>query len=155
LNNKVGDNFDIKNEIRVLLDNQNSRYYKFITDFSAGFDQTELELYKWILFAMINVDNSILGKGLAVAAVRRIIETKHPKKYNVSSKKLVQALRKSVDLQVKNHIQPIVFEYDANTRRIKIVDRSFLLWLEFQSKDCLYDYADLADELKMAKVAVM
>ncbi|MEY8199039.1 MAG: hypothetical protein RPS47_07355 [Colwellia sp.] len=144
----VGGDFDIKNEIRTLLDNQNSRYYKFITDFSAGFDQTELELYKWILFAIINVESSILEKGLPAAAIRRIVETKHPKKSNVSHKKLVQALRKSVDLQVKSRIQPIVFEYDSNTTRIKVVDRSFLLWLEYQDKECLYEYADLTDELQ-------
>lgn len=144
----VGVGFDIQSQIRALLDNQNSRYYKFITDFSAGFDQTELELYKWILFAIINVDNSVLEKGLPAAAIRRVIETKHPKRSNVSHKKLIQALRKSVDLQVKSRIQPIVFEFDSNTTRIKVVDRSFLLWLEFQDKDCLYEYADLTDELK-------
>lgn len=144
----VGVGFDIQSQIRTLLDNQNSRYYKFITDFSAGFDQTELELYKWILFAIINVDNSVLEKGLPAAAIRRVIETKHPKRSNVSHKKLIQALRKSVDLQVKSRIQPIVFEFDSNTTRIKFVDRSFLLWLEFQDKDCLYEYADLTDELQ-------
>jgi len=149
----VGEEFDVVSEIRSLLDNQNSRYYKFITDFSAGFDQTELELYKWVLFAIINVENSVLEKGLAAAAIRRIIETKHPKKSSISQKKLVQALRKSVDLQVKSRIQPIVFEYDSNTTRIKIVDRSFLLWLEFQDHDCLYDYADLSDELKTTIVS--
>jgi hypothetical protein len=147
-NTNVGENFDIQNEIRTLLDNQNSRYYKFITDFSAGFDQTELELYKWILFAIINIDKSVLEKGLPAAAIRRIIETKHPKKADLSHKKLVQALRKSVDLQVKSRIQPIVFEYDSNTTRIKVVDRSFLLWLEFQDMECLYEYADLTDELQ-------
>lgn len=144
---EVGQDFDIQVEIKSLLDNQNSRYYKFITDFSAGFDQTELELYKWILFAIISVDNSALDKGLPAAAIRRIIETKHPNK-SISHKKLVQALRKSVDLQVKSRIQPIVFEYDSNTTRIKVVDRSFLLWLEFQDVECLYDYADLSDELR-------
>lgn len=151
-NTDVGEHFDTLNEIKLLLDNQNSRYYKFLTDFSAGFDQTNLDLYKWILYAIINVDITVLEKGLAAAAIRRIIETKHPQKSLISHKKLVQALRKSVDLQVKSRIQPIVFEYDSNTTRVKVVDRSFLLWLEFQSKSTLYDYADLSDELKTKNI---
>ncbi|WDE00127.1 hypothetical protein [Thalassomonas actiniarum] len=144
----VGNDFDIKSEIKTILDSQNSRYLKFITEFSAGFDQTELELYKWILFAIITVEISVLEKGFAAAAIRRTIETKHPQKSNVSHKKLVQALRKSVDLQVKSRIQPIVFEFDANTTRVKVVDRSFILWLSHQKKEELYEYADLTDELR-------
>ncbi|OOF22459.1 hypothetical protein BZJ19_14590, partial [Salinivibrio proteolyticus] len=91
---------------------------------------------------------SVLEKGFAAAAIRRTIVSKHPQKSNVSQKKLVQALRKSVDLQVKSRIQPIVFEFDANTTRLKVVDRSFILWLSHQDKDELYEYADLTDELK-------
>ena len=152
-NVEVGYDFDIQGEIRSLLDNQNSRYHKFITEFSAGFNPTELDLYKWILYAIMNASNDVLENGLPAAAIRRIIEKRHPRKFAISQKKLVQALRKSVDLQVKNHIQPIVFEYDSSTTRIKIVDRSFLLWLAFQDKECLYGYADLLDELRMEKVA--
>ncbi|MBZ6067940.1 hypothetical protein LA374_17240 [Aeromonas schubertii] len=144
----VGDNFNIKGEIKKILDNQNSRYLKLITEFSAGFDQTELELYKWILFAIITVDTSVLEQGFAAAAIRRTIVQKHPQKSNVSQKKLVQALRKAVDLQVKSRIQPIVFEFDANTSRLKVVDRSFILWLSHQDKNELYKYADLTDELR-------
>lgn len=149
----VGEDFDITSEIKKILDSQNSRYLKFITEFSAGFDQTELELYKWILFAIISVEMSTLEKGFAAAAIRRTIVSKHPQKSNVSQKKLIQALRKSVDLQVKSRIQPIVFEFDANTSRLKVVDRSFILWLSHQDKDELYEYADLTDELQTQIVA--
>jgi hypothetical protein len=144
----VGDNFDVQGEIKTILENQNSRYYRFISDFSAGFDQTELELYKWILYAIINVDVSTLEKGFTAAAIRRAIEQKHPKRSSISHKKLIQALRKSVDLQVKNKIQPIVFEYDNNTEKVTVVDRSFILWLAYQDKEELYKYADLTDELQ-------
>ncbi len=144
----VGNDFDIKSEIKKILDSQNSRYLKFITEFSAGFDQTELELYKWILFAIVTVDINVLEKGFPAAAIRRTIVQKHPQKSNVSQKKLVQALRKSVDLQVKSRIQPIIFEFDANTTRLKVVDRSFILWLSHQDKNDLYEYADLIDELQ-------
>ncbi|HAT8533872.1 TPA: hypothetical protein I7206_13945 [Vibrio vulnificus] len=144
----VGDDFDVQAKIREILESQNSRYLRFLTDFSAGFDQTKLDLYKWILFALIETETQALEKGLPAAAIRRIIEKKHPKRSELSHKKLLQALRKSVDLQVKSRIQPIVFEYDSNTTRVKIVDRSFLLWREFQDKNDLLDHADLTDEIK-------
>uniref|UniRef100_UPI00396A8C5E hypothetical protein n=1 Tax=Klebsiella quasivariicola TaxID=2026240 RepID=UPI00396A8C5E len=66
-----------------------------------------------------------------------------------------QSLRKSVDLQVKNSIQPIVFEYDSNKNRIKIVDRSFLLWREYQDRDELFELADLSDDLKLNDIKIM
>lgn len=143
----VGEGINVSIEIKKILNNQNSRYLKFISDFSAGFDQTELQLYKWILYAIIEVDIRFLETGYPAAAIRRSIESKHPKKSAISQKKLVQALRKSVDLQVKNRIQPIVIEYDSNTSRIKVVDRSFILWLSYQDKEELYEHADLTDEL--------
>ncbi|HFG1852631.1 TPA: hypothetical protein ACGF2G_003622, partial [Vibrio cholerae] len=148
----VGDDFDVQAKIRELLESQNSRYLRFLTDFSAGFDQTKLDLYKWILFALIETETQVLEKGLPAAAIRRIIEKKHPSRSELSHKKLLQALRKSVDLQVKSRIQPIVFEYDSNTTRVKIVDRSFLLWREFQNKNDLLDHADLTDEIKTSIV---
>lgn len=144
----VASNFDVSISIKKILDSQNSRYLRFITDFGIGFDTTELELYKWILYAIIKTEKSALEIGLPAAAARRTIVKVHPQSSLISHKKLVQALRKSVDLQVKKRIQPIVFEYDANTTRIKVVDRSFLLWREYQDMDTLYEYCDLSDELK-------
>lgn len=152
---EVGANFNVKKSIKSILENQNARYFKFITDFSSGFDQTELDLYKWILYAIIVSEKIILENGLAVLAARRYIIEKHPKRSLVTTKKIMQSLRKSVDLQVKNSIQPIVFEYDSNKNRIKIVDRSFLLWREYQDRDELFELADLSDDLKLNDIKIM
>lgn len=141
----IGEDFDYQPIITELLSDQNARYFKFLSDFSAGFDQTDLELYKWILYGLLVMDKSVLEKGLASAALRREINTKHPRAKDVSQLKLQQALRKIVDLQAKIQVRPIVFEYDPTTRYIKIVDKSFLLWREYQSKVELFEYADLED----------
>ncbi|MFL9561048.1 hypothetical protein, partial [Acinetobacter baumannii] len=139
----IGENFNYQPIITELLSDQNARYFKFLSDFSAGFDQTDLELYKWILYGVLVVDKSVLEKGLPLAALRREINKQHPKE--VSQLKLQQALRKIVDLQAKIQVRPIVFEYDPNTRYIKIVDKSFLLWREYQSRTELFEYANLED----------
>lgn len=146
-NKLIGHSFDVSANIKELLSSQNSRYVKFINDFSSGFESTELELYKWILYALIVAEKKHLEAGLPAAAARRGVESSHPNGSAVSSKKFIQALRKSVDLQVNKSIMPIVFEYDPNSMRIKIVDRSFLLWREYQDKQELFGHADLLDDL--------
>ncbi|MFV5661589.1 hypothetical protein VXR58_15485 [Acinetobacter pittii] len=137
----IGESFDHKAIITEILSDQNGRYFKFLTDFSAGFDQTDLDLYRWMLYGLIEIDKSILEKGLADAALKRLINEKHTKE--ISLPKLHQALRKAVDLQVKIQVRPIIFEYDPTTRYIKIVDKSFLLWREYQEKTVLFEYAGL------------
>ncbi len=150
----VGVNFSVKDKIQKLINEQYSRYFKFLTDFSSGFDQTSLELYKWILYVLITVDSKYLEIGIPLAAARRLIQEKHPKKTEASSKKLTQALRKSVDLQVKISIKPIVFEFDSSSSRIKIVDRPFILWRSYQKLEELCDYADLTDDLKTSIISI-
>lgn len=142
---EVAKNIDINKEIKSVLDMHTGRFTKFLMDFSAGFQPTELELYKWILFALITIENKYLIEGLAVQALRRNIVKSHPKRSEVSLKKLVGALNKSVTLQLETRTKPIVFEFDPNRSRIKIVDKSFLLWKQFQDVDDLLEYIDLSE----------
>ncbi|MCA2491506.1 MULTISPECIES: hypothetical protein [Vibrio] len=141
----VAKNIDITDEIKSVLDMHTGRFTKFLMDFSAGFQPTELELYKWILFALVTIDEKFLLEGLPIQALRRQIQTAHPKKSEVSLKKLSGALNKSVSLQLDNRTKPIVFEYDANRSRVKVVDKSFLLWKQFQELPELLEYIDLED----------
>ncbi|BEH99089.1 hypothetical protein AAGU66_08835 [Edwardsiella ictaluri] len=144
----IGVNFSVEEKIKELVNEQYSRYFKFLTDFSCGFGQTSLELYKWILYVLITVEQQYLEIGIPEAAIRRMIQEKHPKRMEASTKKLRQALQKSVDLQVKISIKPIVFEFDSSSSRVKIVDRPFILWRSYQDRNELYGYADLSDDLK-------
>lgn len=54
-----------------------------------------------------------------------------------------QINRKSLELD--NRTKPIVFEYDANRSRVKVVDKSFLLWKQFQELPELLEYIDLEE----------
>ncbi|WP_305841856.1 hypothetical protein [Photobacterium leiognathi] len=145
---EVAKNIDINKEIKSVLDMHTGRFTKFLMDFSAGFQPTELELYKWILYALITIDDRFLIEGLPIQALRRQINLAHPKKSEVSLKKLTGALNKSVTLQLDNRTKPIVFEYDSNRSRVKVVDKSFLLWKQFQDLDGLLEYIDLDDLIK-------
>lgn len=143
VNTNVAENIDITAEIKSVLNMHTGRFTKFLMDFSAGFQPTDLELYKWILFTLITIDEKYLIEGLPIQAIRRQIYLAHPRKAEVSLKKLSGALNKSVDLQLQNRTKPIVFEYDLTRSRIKVVDKSFLLWKQFQSQSELLEYIDI------------
>ncbi len=143
VNTNVAENIDITAEIKSVLNMHTGRFTKFLMDFSAGFQPTDLELYKWILFTLITIDEKYLIEGLPIQAIRRQIYLEHPRKAEVSLKKLSGALNKSVDLQLQNRTKPIVFEYDLTRSRIKVVDKSFLLWKQFQSQSELLEYIDI------------
>jgi len=139
----VGDDIDVSNEISQILEIQSGRFNKFLMDFSIGFGPTELELYKWIVYILISVDDRHFENGLPVPAIRREIQKVHPKKDEVSDRKLIGALNRAVQLQCELKIKPIIIEFDGNRARLKVVDKSFLLWKKFKQSDELFDLADI------------
>ncbi|WP_457980504.1 hypothetical protein L0Y47_07185 [Ectopseudomonas composti] len=143
----VAKTLNIYEEIKSTLSMQSGRYTKFLMAFGVGFQPTELELYKWIIAPLIEIDEEHLRNGITAQAIRRYIEPKHPNGNQVSILKLVGALNKCVALQQDKNIRPIVIEYDTNRQRLKIVDKGFLLWRSFQDRNELFELADLDAEL--------
>lgn len=147
----VAKNLDIYNEIKKTLSMQGGRYTKFLMDFSVGFQPTELELYKWILAPLIDLDEEHLNDGITAQALRRYLERRHPLGSQVSILKLVGALNRCVALQQEKNIRPIVIEYDTNRQRLKIVDKGFILWRSFQDKQELLELSDLGAEFHLTQ----
>ncbi|HEJ7969901.1 TPA: hypothetical protein SMI17_003514 [Serratia marcescens] len=139
----VGENISIDDEIKEELENQNARYRSFIYEFSKGFGKTELNLYKWILYTLLKVEREIIENSLYEKTIRETIKEAHPQKFKVTSPRLYLALGKSIELQLKIDIKPIIFEYDENRRKIKIVDKYFILWREYQDLEELYELASI------------
>jgi hypothetical protein len=48
-------------------------------------------------------------------------------------------------LQVKVSITPIILDYDQTDRKLKVVDRGFLIWLGHQDRTELLAEAELPD----------
>lgn len=147
----VAQNLDIYEEIKRTLQMQTGRYTKFLMEFSIGFAPTELELYKWILYPLITLDEKYFENGLAAQAMRRMISERHPIGNQVSILKLIGALDRAVALQQEKNIRPIVIEFDKNRSRLKIVDKGFLLWRAFQEERYLLELADLDAELNASE----
>ncbi|HGM4930324.1 hypothetical protein [Serratia marcescens] len=139
----VGTNISLDDEIKEELDMQNARFRRFILEFSKGYGPTDLNLYKWILYALLKVERKVLESSLYEKIIRATIKEAHPHKAKVTTGKLAMALAKSVELQSKNNIKPIIFEYDENKTKIKIVDKYFIMWRDYQELDELYELASI------------
>ncbi|MGE4480855.1 hypothetical protein [Acidocella sp.] len=131
----VGAGFDAEAIIREIVNDQAGRYMAFITNFSEGFQQTDLEMYKWLTYAVLASTDSDLERGLRRNQISAIIKAKHPEGTRLNEGNITQALQSTATLQVQKSIRPIIFDYDQTTRVLTVVDRSFLIWLAHQNRE--------------------
>jgi len=133
-NKEIGEGFDAEAIIREIVNDQAGRYMAFITNFSEGFQQTDLEMYKWLTYAVLASSNDDLERGLRRAQIAATIKNKHPDGPKLNEGNITQALQNAASLQVQKSIRPIIFDYDQTTRVLTVVDRSFLIWLAHQDR---------------------
>lgn len=140
---KIMDCTDLENLISKVIDQHAGRYNKFITSFIAGFQATELEMHKWILYSVLNSDIDQLEQGIRRNTISKLIEAKHPKGNELNPGNLTQALNSVASLQIKKGITPIILDYDSSNLRLNIVDKGFLIWLDNQDRDEVLQNAGL------------
>lgn len=138
---EIGEGIDTKDLVRNIVSDQAGRYSAFITNFSEGFQQTGLEMYKWLIYSVIITPNEDLEVGLRRAKISSIIKEKHPEGIKLNEGNITQALQNAAPLQVQKSIRPIILDYDQTTKVLTVVDRSFLIWLAYQ------DRGDLISEI--------
>jgi len=129
----VGADLTAAGVIHEVVEKQSARYNSFLTNFSAGFQSTELEMYRWLLLPVLRATSKELEKGLGYTDIRQTISANHPTG-EVNAGNITQALKSTASLQVKLNIQPIILDYDQSTRRLTVVDRGFLIWLDHQDR---------------------
>ncbi len=127
---------------KQVVDTQSARYNGFFAGFSEGFMQTALEMYRWLLLPVIITEPRVLESGLPYADIRRHIDRYHPAG-PINPGNLTQALNSTASLQVKLNIKPLILDYNQSRRRLEVVDRSFLIWLQHQDSDDLLSAAGL------------
>ncbi|MED4890489.1 MULTISPECIES: hypothetical protein [Heyndrickxia] len=146
-NNKViGKDTNIQQLIRKIVNQQSGRYNDFLTKFGDGFQTTVLEMYKWILYPLITSDSNVLERGLRYSDIRHIIQAHHPRGAELNPGNLTQSLKSVASLQVSKKIQPIIIDYDETNLRLNVVDKSFIMWLNFQEKKEVLELADLPND---------
>lgn len=143
---EVGTGINVEEIIRAVVNQQTGRYNSFITQFAAGFQETTLQMYKWLLYPVLTATNEMLKIGLTYRQMRDMLRQHHPEGTNLNIGNLTQALQSTASLQVKKDIKPIVLDYDQTNLKLNIVDLGFLIWIANQDKKDLLELADLPVE---------
>ncbi|MFT9019147.1 hypothetical protein, partial [Acetobacter malorum] len=131
---EIGQGVDTRELVKNIVSDQSGRYSAFITNFSEGFQQTGLEMYKWLIYSVIVTPNIDLEDGLRRAKISSTIKEKHPEGIKLNEGNITQALQNAAPLQVQKSIRPIILDYDQTTKSLTVVDRSFLIWLNYQDR---------------------
>ncbi|OYU43968.1 MAG: hypothetical protein CFE44_15485 [Burkholderiales bacterium PBB4] len=139
----VGAELDVTELIREVVNQQTGRYNSFITLFAGGFQETALQMYKWLLYPVLTADVGALEHGLTYRHMRDVLRQHHPEGQALNIGNLTQALQSTASLQVKKDIKPIVLDYDQTNLKLNVVDRGFLIWLQNQDRKDLLELADL------------
>jgi hypothetical protein len=118
-------------------------YFAFLEAFAQGHQATELEMYKWILFAILTTNADELGKGLTCNAIISTITANHPRGRSLNSANIRNALKRVNELQWKRNIQPFVVDYDEAGTTLHIVDRGYYIWRKHQQLPELLAHIEL------------
>jgi hypothetical protein len=135
----VGVEKSAKDVIRDVVSEQGGRYMGFLMNFADGFQQTDLEMPKWIIYAILKSSIEQLEAGMRLRDISRKIKSAHPKGDALNNGNITQALNSASSLQVKKNIRPIVVGYDGSNRNLHVVDKGFLIWLASQNVDELLE----------------
>lgn len=129
--------------IKEAVDAHSGRYTAFIINFALGFQTSQLEMFKWLLWPVLTADVEELERGLKYGYIRSALNDHHPAA-PINAGNITQALQSVASLQVgRMGIKPIILDYDETNRRLSVVDRSFLIWLQHQDRSELLTLAEL------------
>lgn len=142
---EIGTQEEAERFIQEIVREQSGRYNAFITNYANGFQETSLEMHKWLLYPIIISDKKSLTEGLSYRSIKVKLMEKHPRGNELNPGNLTQALKAVVSLQLSKLIQPIIIDYDESNLKLHIVDKGFIIWLLLQDKKELLDLAGLPD----------
>lgn len=137
----VGRGVDTIELIRSIVNEQAGRYISFLNNVAEGFQKSELEMYRWLLYSLLKCGIDQLRQGLRRSEIAALVKRYHPKGDNLNEGNITQALVYISSLQVEKIVRPIILDYDQTNKVLNVVDRAFLIWLAYQ------DTNDLAKSL--------
>lgn len=129
-----------------VVNQQSARFTDFLTNFAAGFGETELEMYRWLLVPVVTADPQTLDSGLTYRSIRRSLSAIHPRGEKLNAGNVTQALKSAASLQVRHGVKPLVLDYDQSLKKLNVVDRSFTIWLSQQDDEDLMDSIEVSVE---------
>lgn len=139
----IGSKIDCAEIVTNVVNQQGGRFNSFLTQFSEGFQDTELEMHKWLLYPLLITEIENIGNGLKQLEIRNILQSVHPRGADLNSGNVTQSLQSVTSLQIKKDIKPMVLDYDQTNLRLNVVDKSFQIWLSRQDINRLLDLVGL------------
>jgi hypothetical protein len=118
-------------------------YFAFLEAFAQGHQITDLEMYKWILYAILSASNEDLKVGLPYSRIVDLIQARHPRGQQLSHANIRNALKKVNELQWKRDIKPFVVDYDETATMLHIVDKGYYIWRKRQEGTDLLQHIGL------------
>lgn len=140
---EIGSKDECTQLVSQVVNQQGGRFNSFLTQFSEGFQDTNLEMHKWLLYPLLTGDMEQLEKGFKQAEIRNKLQEVHPRGAELNSGNVTQSLQSSTSLQIKKDIKPMILDYDQTNLRLSIVDKSFQIWLSRQDRNDLLDLVGL------------
>ena len=140
---EIGEGIDVPALVKTIVDQQTGRFHSFLTLFAEGFQDTALQMFRWLLYPVLTSDVASLEKGLPYTLLKERITSRHPAGRELNLGNLTLALQSVSSLQVKKSIKPIILDYDATGRRLCVVDRAFLIWIAHQDTAELLNFLSL------------
>lgn len=131
---EIGSAEDASRLLKEIVDGQSARYRGFLLNFADGFQQTDLEMPKWLIFVILSVEPEKLESGIRMREISQRIKSAHPRGDGLNNGNIFQALNSATSLQANKGVRPIVLDYDTTNRNLHVVDKGFLIWLEHQDK---------------------
>lgn len=74
---EIGSGLKVKDLLRIIVDQQKGRCNEFIHNFSSGFQDTELQMYRWIMYCVVSEETEKLEMGLKYGELKRKILSMH------------------------------------------------------------------------------
>jgi len=128
----IGTVGDVAEILKTLSDEQASRYRNFLYRFAQGLGETQLAMYKWLLWAVINSSPSELKSGLKPNMLLARIKREHPSASTLQQNNVIQALERVQNVQFRHRLQPVVLDYSND--ELLVVDAHFLVFLQSHDK---------------------
>ncbi len=129
--------------VQELAREQAGRYQNFLTQFVEGFSKSELEMYRWLMYVVIDAPASDLRNGLKAFDIYTRMQRVHPYRERLLYNNTLQALRNVGKLQHQKRVQPVILDFDSNENVLRIVDSGFTLFLGAQNPQSLKELIGL------------
>lgn len=141
---EVGDPETVEEIVQELSREQGGRYQNFLTQFVEGIAKSDLEMYRWLMYVVIDSDASDLRRGLKSYEIYTRMQQVHPYRERLRYNNTLQALRNVGKLQHIRRVQPVILDFDSTENMLRIVDSGFTLFLTSQDRRVLKDLIGLS-----------